>query len=47
MDRRGYDTGRKDGIAEFEGCISAAMEAFVEGAAEVTQGVEIVGGSHG
>ena len=46
VDRRGDDTGRKYGIGKFEECIGAAMEAFVEGAAEVAQGVEVVRRSH-
>jgi hypothetical protein len=43
----GDNTGRKYGVGKLEECISAAMEAFVEGAAELAQGIEVVGRSHG
>ncbi len=48
VDRRGDNTGHKYSVGEFEERISAAMEALVEGAAEVAQeGVEVIGGFHG
>ncbi len=46
MDRRKDDTGREDGVGELEECIITEMKAFVEGTAEVAQGVEIVGRFH-
>jgi len=38
----GDNTGRKYGVGKFEECISAAMEAFVESAAELAQGIEVM-----
>jgi hypothetical protein len=43
----GNNTGRKYGVSKLEECISAAMEAFVEGAAELAQGIEAIGRFHG
>jgi hypothetical protein len=43
----GNNTGRKYGVSKLEECLSAAMEAFVEGAAELAQGIEAIGRFHG